>query len=74
MASTITPQKQEKVSLGSDERDAEPKNGSEAPAVDDDDLDKYPSRSEMAGGWAGGEVGLQQFIQVELLFRQLIKK
>ncbi len=31
------------------------------------DEEKYPSREAMAGGWAGGEVGLQQFVQVGTL-------
>ena len=34
----------------------------EAPAASDDG--RYPERSSVTGGWYGGEVGLQQFIQV----------
>jgi hypothetical protein len=27
-----------------------------------DDPEKYPSRTELTGGWAGGEKGLQDFL------------
>lgn len=30
----------------------------------DDDPSKYPDRTSTAGGWAGGEKGLQEFIEV----------
>lgn len=30
----------------------------------EDDPTKYPSRTETAGGWAGGEVGLKAFVAV----------
>lgn len=33
----------------------------EEPNVDEQ---QYPSRTPLAGGWAGGEVGLKQFVQV----------
>ncbi len=35
----------------------------ETPSADPD-AELYPSRTPLAGGWAGGEVGLKQFVQV----------
>lgn len=30
-----------------------------------DDPSRYPDRDSLTGGWAGGEVGLRQFIEVQ---------
>lgn len=42
---------------------AEAKEADQAEAIEEDE-EKYPSRSPMVGGWAGGEIGLKQFVEV----------
>ena len=38
----------------------------ETPNVEEpsEDAEQYPSRNPLVGGWAGGEIGLKQFVQV----------
>ena len=52
-----------KIYIGFDKNDVEPRAGRKGRMIDDNE-ERYPSRSEMAGGWAGGEKGLRAFIQV----------
>jgi hypothetical protein len=51
------------IYVGFDKSDTQPREGRRGRTIADDE-EKYPSRSELVGGWAGGEVGLQQFVQV----------
>ena len=51
-----------KIYIGFD-NDPTPRAGRQGRMIDDDE-ERYPSRSEMAGGWAGGEKGLRAFIEV----------
>ena len=54
---------QGKIYIGFDKNDVKPRAGRKGRMIDDNE-ERYPSRSEMAGGWAGGEKGLRAFIQV----------
>ncbi len=62
----------EEIYLGFDKGDTTPRTGRKGRTIVDD-AERYPSRSELVGGWAGGEVGLQQFVEVRplLLLRPL---
>lgn len=51
------------IYIGFDKNDPISRAGRKGRMIDDSE-EKYPSRSEMAGGWAGGETGLRAFIQV----------
>ncbi|CAK0783565.1 hypothetical protein CVIRNUC_006764 [Coccomyxa viridis] len=53
---------QGKIYIGFDKNDVKPRAGRKGRMIDDNE-ERYPSRSEMAGGWAGGEKGLRAFIQ-----------
>ena len=55
-----------KIYIGFDKNDPTPRAGRKGRMIDDDE-ERYPSRSEMAGGWAGGEKGLRAFVEVTSL-------
>jgi hypothetical protein len=52
-----------KIYIGFAKGDYAPREGRQGRFVTDD-VSKYPQRSEYTGGWAGGEVGLKQFVEV----------
>ena len=54
---------QGKIYIGFDKNDPTPRAGRKGRMIDDDE-ERYPSRSEMVGGWAGGEKGLRAFVEV----------
>lgn len=60
---TVTNEQGEEIYLGFEKGDFQPREGRKGRTIVDD-AERYPSRSEMSGGWAGGEVGLQQFVEV----------
>ena len=51
------------IYIGFDKNDPTPRAGRKGRMIDDNE-ERYPSRSEMVGGWAGGEKGLRAFIEV----------
>lgn len=64
------PQKQ-KLYIGFEKNDTKPREGRQGRFVTDDPS-KYPQRNEYVGGWAGGEVGLKQFVEVGGLRRRQV--
>ncbi len=56
------PVKKNEIYLGFAKDDYKPKAGRKGRVVEDDPT-KYPDKDEFSGGWAGGEVGLQSFVQ-----------
>ena len=60
-----------KIYIGFDKNDPNPRAGRQGRMIDDDE-ERYPSRSEMAGGWAGGEKGLRAFIAVTGFYIQSV--
>ena len=60
---TVVNEQGETIYLGFDKSDTDPRTGRKGRTITDD-AERYPSRSELVGGWAGGEVGLQQFVEV----------
>jgi hypothetical protein len=66
----VTKEEQEskdKIYIGFAKGDYAPREGRQGRFVSDD-ASKYPQRSEYTGGWAGGEVGLKQFVEVRAGF------
>lgn len=53
----------EEIYIGFEKGDYAPRTGRKGRVVKDDP-EKYPDRSALTGGWAGGEVGLKQFVKV----------
>lgn len=51
------------IYIGFDKSDSTPRKGRKGRVVTDDPS-RYPDRDPFSGGWAGGELGLQQFVQV----------
>lgn len=51
-----------KIYIGFEKGDYAPRDGRQGRFVTDDP-NKYPEKNEYVGGWAGGEVGLKQFVQ-----------
>ena len=60
---TVVNEQGETIYLGFDKSDTTPRTGRKGRTIVDD-AERYPSRSELVGGRAGGEVGLQQFVEV----------
>lgn len=52
----------EEIYIGFDKSDAAPRKGRKGRVLNDDPS-RYPKRDELSGGWAGGEVGLQKFVE-----------
>lgn len=52
----------EEVYIGFDKSDIGSRAGRKGRVVTDDPK-RYPDRTTFTGGWAGGEVGLQQFVK-----------
>ena len=63
----VTKSSGEKIYLGFQKGDYD---RSKPGRVIDDDPSKYPDRSQTVGGWAGGEKGLQDFIEVSVDHRR----
>ena len=51
------------IYIGFDKGDTVPRKGRKGRLVSDDPK-RYPDRDAFSGGWAGGEVGLQEFVKV----------
>lgn len=54
------------IYIGFDKSDMSPRKGRKGRMVSDDPS-RYPEKTELTGGWAGGEIGLQQFLKVMCL-------
>lgn len=61
------------IYIGFDKSDTSPRAGRKGRVVSDDPS-KYPDRDPLSGGWAGGEVGLQSFIEEDKKSKQNIEK
>ena len=53
------------IYIGFDKGDSTPRKGRKGRLVNDDPK-RYPERDAFSGGWAGGEVGLREFVKVSL--------
>ena len=51
------------IYIGFDKGDSIPRKGRKGRLVSDDPK-RYPDRDAFSGGWAGGEVGLREFVKV----------
>ena len=60
----VTKSSGEKIYLGFQKGDTD---RSKPGRVIEDDPSKYPDRTQTVGGWAGGEKGLQEFIEVSMV-------
>ena len=59
----IAKQSGNEIYIGFDKADSTPRKGRKGRLVTDDPK-RYPDRDALSGGWAGGEVGLQEFVKV----------
>ena len=64
-------QSDEEIYIGFEKSDIAPRGGRKGRVVRGDPS-LYPEKNEWTGGWSGGEIGLQQFIQVNVM-HELVK-
>ena len=60
-------QSDEEIYIGFEKSDIAPRGGRKGRVVRGDPS-LYPEKNEWTGGWSGGEIGLQQFIQVSVMY------
>ena len=51
------------IYIGFDKADSTPRKGRKGRVLKDDPK-RYPDRDAFSGGWAGGEIGLREFVKV----------